>query len=176
MRRRPPGLSLLEALITLLLIGIVVLLSSGLLNGMSRMNRRSQEGESSVMGLAALEAMRREVLEAVTITTPSSATFEGELIFNKINPNATGRLPNSPATWTPHAGPYTLTVKYSQEGDQVVRLATDSGGASSKAVVARDVEAFSAGRPRAEVVDLRLSFARGRMLISEQILARRYIP
>lgn len=182
MNRR--GFTLLEALVSLFLIGLVVVLSAGLLHGMSSMGRRNQTGEQAVNGLLALERVRAEVLEAVSITEPSGASEANTLIFKKINPAITNRLQLPGYSWNPALPAHLLTISYTVTAGDLIRTVTPDSGAGEKSVVARSVDSFTAKAKfsvppvaeKPETLTLQMSFSKGKVLDTYTTVVKRILP
>ncbi len=169
------GLTFLEALMVLALMGLVIVLSAGLFQGMAKMRQRSQKAERRLQVMAALEEMRREVWEAVTVTTPESGDSDRVEVV-KINPSVVGRLPETPTVWNPRQPEHLLRVHYFMDADQLIRRTTDSAGGTVRGVVARDIEALAAERLDEGSLEIKLSMLWGNNLSTYQAKVRRYLP
>lgn len=108
--RRPPGVSLLEALITLGLVGMLLGLCGSLLVGYFRVLKFSAAKDNS--WLAAQVGIQRsvgELRETVAVITPSPGGTATELRFRKLDPGATD--PDNSA-WLPKPIPSPVPVAF----------------------------------------------------------------
>ncbi len=177
------GLTLVEVLLTLTLIGLVLLISSALLSGMGKLKGASLEGEAMVEGLAAFGELRRELREAVKIVTPVNSTFASHIEFTKVDPTINNRLPRQPAlpttrpaSWQIHKPEHMLTVRYQMSGDSLTRQVASGAGLVTSSRVCEHVDAFSAALLSSDLLELRISFTKGQRLISFRTKIRRYLP
>ena len=169
------GLTLLEALVSLSLIGIALVIFSGIFTQMSEVRKVSQEGEDFVAGLSVLEEIRREVSSATAVTLPASPTFETELIFEKVIPGLSDRLPEPGRRWSPLDPMHNLSFHYRLDDSNLVKE-TSSPGSKSSSVVAQGLDAFSVALIHPKVVEIRLSFRKGKRLRLVSTKALRWSP
>ena len=173
--RKISGFTLLEALVSLALIGVALAIFSSFFTQMNEVRAVSQEGENFVTGLSVLEDIRREVSSATTVMLPASPTFETELTFEKVIPDLSDRLPEPGQKWNPLEPTHHVSFHYRLEDGDLVKETT-SPESKSSSVVAQGLDAFSVALIHPRVVEIRLSFRKGKRLRRVSAKALRWSP
>lgn len=141
--RKVGGFTLVEALITMMLAGLVLSFVAGLCNEYSRIMRYSTKKDQTLINLQmALERVKNELGEAGTTPVPGDSSV---LQFDRIDPKVTDRLaPSSPpALWNPYDSAYVVTVKYRVEDNEMLRTTTFPGPKVVTESVASNISGFS---------------------------------
>lgn len=178
------GFSLLEALFTMLLIGVALGLLAGVLRSYSRLSGYlDSEAPSTKALMAVSHTLRSELLQAVDVATPASLTTAEQLEFSKVDPNRLDRLTMTVADWTP----YDLTDSAAQQDFLVRVLYQVHNGELTRAVkypaesaylpaslVTTSVSRFQCQSFPNDVLELRLTVeeSRGPQVYSSRILRR----
>lgn len=137
MKRR--GVSLIEALLSLLLIGLALAAIAAVVRSAAAVSAFSSGKDSSLQAAQmALLRMRDESLEATSWLAPTASTSAAELRFLRLAPDPAGRLPvpptPAPLTWDPLDPAFQVEVRWFLEAGALKRQL----GPSAE-VVARDV-------------------------------------
>ncbi len=142
-----PAFTLLEAIVATALmaafLAVVGALSSRYTNLM--LFDSGKERTLNVMQVA-LDRIRCETRQAVNLIEPAGATIESTVTFDRIDPEASSRLPWPPGSggWDP-ADPADLTrVRFHVVGGSLVREATQSDGTTRTEVLARGITGLQA--------------------------------
>lgn len=131
----------MEALISILLLGMVIGLASGLLQELSKVRRHLAGKGRTQTALAALENMAAEVAQSTQILQPSNPGVNAsELELRRLNSNSSTRM--APLTtsvsgwpdgqyWLPQDPNQTIRVRYFMGADR--QLLREVGGISELA-------------------------------------------
>ena len=146
------GFSLIEAMITMFLFLIILVVFASLAHEYSRITRFSNAKQQSMLAASVgLEGVARELRGAVAMVAPASpGTNTTTLRFRVVNPNVTTRL--SPTVAPPrvpvldlNASTNLLTIDYRCTGSDLQRQLFDpSGTLLSTQLLAHGVTGFSA--------------------------------
>lgn len=169
---RPRGMSLAEALVTLLLVSIVFGIVATLAREYASLLKVSSARERALAACnEALDKVAGEVEGAVAVLTPDpeqTGDYVEELVFRRVDPSADGRLPATPlpptssVVWKPYDERYLLEVRYSHSGGTLVREATNLGTEQTwRQTVTGGLTGFSARGLGDGGLELRASYADG---------------
>lgn len=169
-RSNSRGLSLLEALITVGLIGLTLAITAGVMRGYSRsfqaLDTNSLEMQAQ---MAVLQDIRSEAMSAVHFHTPSAvgASWSNNLEFSKVDLAVPSRLTVFPVDWTPHdlsstalSNDFLVTIQYRENGGRLqrgVRKAT-GGSFSYSTVPPADLSSLQSRLNMDNTFELRLTF------------------
>ena len=160
----------MEAIFTMGLVGVCIVLLSGILESYSRATRTLGAKDASLRAVhAVLHGIRAEVMEAVTFVTPAAtAVTSNQLRFTKVDPNVLDRLTNPAGNWTPYdrasvapSNDFLVDVLYEVQGGiltRAVRFASD-GSFQPPSPVSEEVVNFECERFNDGTIELRLEVA-----------------
>lgn len=155
---RPRGLSLLEVLITMVLVAVAMAMVATLVRNFSRVNNHLAGKERTLQGFLMLQAVASEVEGAARLTAPTMASPGPvtDLTF-EVYASTPDRLTvgTNVASWSPD---YVIAVRYFQEDDRLMRQLTFPDGASQTSQVATGLSGFSATYLNSRTVEVRASF------------------
>ncbi len=159
--RRARGLSLLEILITGVLFGVVLAAVAGLLGQFNRALNHSSKRSQATEGALALREVAAEVEESIALISPAGGP-SSLLELTRINPAYPGRLPATmpspaPGAWEPADPAYLMTVRFQVNGQRQLEREVIVGGASTRQVIALEVNSFTVSRTQNRV-DLQAFF------------------
>lgn len=131
--------TLIESLVTILLVSLVFGAIASLLHGVFR-TLRYQSAKVAILqvGQFALERISNEAREANELVSASSST----LVLKKIEPSS-ARLPSPPFTatsWDPLGS--VSTIRYTLAGTKIVREVTSQAGVTTRTTVADQIVGF----------------------------------
>jgi hypothetical protein len=145
------GLTLVESLMTILLVGIVLGIVAGICNEYANIIRFSARKDRIIIGArTGVDKLKIELEEATEVLTPTPSpapyTPDSPVIkFKKINPSAVQRLgPPAPGTWDPWAPSYLVNVEYYVSRESLVRKVTFPDSSCATQTVAEGVSGLSA--------------------------------
>lgn len=163
-RRR--GFTLVESMITMLLVCLLLGVIGSLAKGYADFSRFSSLQDRSVAARGALSRIAQELRDAITVASPTGAATS-LLRFDKVNPaisghpaRSTDRLPDPlvlPGSYDPVDPAHLVTVSYSLTGTTLERRVTDGSGTSDTQPLVEDVNGFSAALLGNGNVQLKLS-------------------
>ncbi len=141
------GFSLVEALVTLFLVGLVLLSIGGIASEYSRLSRfqdsKDERSQAIQMGIERLRAEARESI-AVSSPAPGSSALVSQFSFTKLSP--TGRLGSPPLTpgsvWQVFSPSDQIQVDYFTDARGLVRRET-VGGTPLETPLTSVVEGFA---------------------------------
>lgn len=162
------GLTLLEALISLGLLALAVVMIGGAAEHYTRLFGRHDQQAQAAVRRQAVTRVAEELTEATEIYAPAAGENTSEVEFSKIDP-AASRLPSPPAgpppplpagspLFNPTAADHTLRIRIYLDDHQLIRQVTFPGGASRFSVLAHELYGFTAERLSRDEVSLRASF------------------
>ncbi len=164
MRKR--GFTLVESMITLLLVCLLMGVIGSLVKGYSDFSRFSGTRDRSIAARAALNRIAQELRDALTVASPTGSATS-TLRFDKVDPaisgtpaRSTDRLPDPlvlPGTYDPLAPNWLVTITYRLNGTTLERNVLDSGGAADTQPLVENVNGFSAAKLANGNIELRLS-------------------
>ena len=102
---QPRGVSLLEALITVGLLGLTMAITSGVMRGYSRSFQRLDTNTLEIQARkAVLHGIRAELMGAVDFNIPSTVgpSWSNNLEFSKVDLSVPDRLTVFPSDWSPY--------------------------------------------------------------------------
>ena len=177
MRRLYLGFTLLEALVTMLLVGVALSLSASLFRSTLAATERHGDGEKFVQGMEALDDLAESLRSAKVIQSPSGGSFESLLSYQisdlredpQLEHLLGGGFGSSPQE-------FLSRIEISIVNGQLLRRTTHHNGDVSEERLLDELEAFSAAAPEAGVLEIRLSLTRGQRLVSYSRLVRRSLP
>ena len=179
MRRLYLGFTLLEALVTMLLVGVALSLSASLFRSTLAANERHGDGEKFVQGMEALDDLAESLRSAKVIQSPSGGSFESLLSYQisdlREDPQLEELLGGGGVFGSP-AQEFLSQIEISVVNGQLLRRTTHHNGDVSEERLLDELEAFSAAAPEAGVLEIRLSLTRGQRLVSYSRLVRRSLP
>lgn len=173
--RRFVGLTLIEVLVTVGLLGLILQIAALTITDLSKSTQSQRIREDYLIGLAGLERMKEEVLEAVQIISPTGVGSRDVLEFDKVDTRA-DRLPSTPVAWIPRDLAHLSRVRYHPEGLTLRRREVSSQGIVTDTLIVEDIDAFLVSRPQGQVVEFRYSFRVGKRLRSFTSRVMRYLP
>ena len=116
--RRRRAFSLLEAMLTLLIVFLVFGVASQLLSGYASLVKSSASKSDTLTSLqVGMQQMLDDVRQATSITSPSGGPST-DLLFTKVNPGANW-LSTPPTPWSPPAN--LVQVHYTLSGTTLMR-------------------------------------------------------
>ena len=173
---RNSGFTLVESLITLALIGLALALTANLFQSALRTSLRNDGGEKFVQGLEALDDLAESLKSAKTVSSPTGSSLESRLRYEITDLNEPLGEPQTRFGHTIPAPEFLSQVEVQVIGNQLVRLTNDHTGDTFREVLVDEPEAFSVASPQPGVLELRLSFTKGKRLIAHRRLVSRYLP
>jgi prepilin-type N-terminal cleavage/methylation domain-containing protein len=158
--KRRRGMSLLEILLTTLLLGIVLSVFASLVHGYNRVMKHVSGKDRALEGLhSGLSVASAEIGSATQVLSPTGATAVGVLDFTRIDPGNTGRFPSvAPASWDPLAGAQQMRVRYYRLNTSLIREVTPSGGTPLLQPVAENVTDFRTSMPASGLIEIQATF------------------
>jgi len=168
MKRR--AFTVLEALITALLVGLALAIVGLVTRDFQRVMARSQRRDTALEGLLALHRAGGETAQACGDLVPAINATSAWLSFSRIDPNHPDRIPPTllpepvpvPAAWEPRDPAYLVRVGYSVNASrQLIRRVDFPGGDFEQQSCAEEVIDFQARHPRAGYLELRLTVQSG---------------
>jgi type II secretory pathway pseudopilin PulG len=184
--RRGGGVTIMEALISFLVMAIVLGFVADLCGGYMKITRRTSATDASMMRREALQTMKREMEEAVPAagTSEMIAVTSRGVSFWKVSPVAFDRLPATapatpPASWNLYDREHMTQVDYAIVQDRIIRRAgpADTDGQRINAIVLRDIREFRAMRmpsPKDALVTINVLFNDGESLTTTARLRSGY--
>ncbi|MEW6282899.1 MAG: hypothetical protein AB1758_30080 [Candidatus Eremiobacterota bacterium] len=157
MRRR--GVSLAEALISLLLIALALGLVAGIVREFSSLMTFSSKKDRALSAAQlGLVRMRDESLQALELLSPDTGP-SAVLRFRRLSPLAAGRLPipvptPAPATWNPFPPADLIVVRYEVSNRSLFR---EIEGRSERLELAGEVESLSCRLTSSRPANLQLT-------------------
>lgn len=134
-RRHRAGLTLVEALITVTLIGVFMVILSDLTIGLGKASVQSSQRARTLEVLQnVLDGIRRDLMLATRVVEPASGASAGRLVLERLpreemRPSSTSaRLPEpvpSAARWSAVDPAMVQTVTYQVTGGELERALTD---------------------------------------------------
>ncbi len=177
LRQKTPsrrGVSLLEVLVTMLLLAVAFAMTATLIRNFSQASAQLDGKEGTQQGSLVLLAVAAELEEAFEIGSPAAGTTAPvtEISLKKYasTPDRL-ELATTSSTWAPK---YAIDVGYGQEGEDLVRTATYSDGSNETAVLARRLSGFSAKRLNSRTVEVRVTFREAKKLETTAVFAHRW--
>ncbi len=176
MKRR--GFTVLEALITALLVGLALAIVGLVTRDFQRVMARSQRRDTALEGLLALHRVGCESAQACGDIVPALNATSAWLSFSRIDPNHPDRIPPTllpepvpiPAAWEPRDPAYVVRVSYSLNGSrQLMRRVDFPGGGFEQQSCAEEVMDFQARHPLAGTLVVRLTVQSGPQLQSLEL-------
>ena len=164
----------METLVALFLMAVMLAIFSGLFRAMTQVTRQNEDREDVVNGIYALEEMRRELLEAVRIASPTGSVFETTVVFQKLAPGLSNRLPPPGEEWEHFDPLHLLNVRYELEGERWISRVLSPSNSPQSNTLANNVDGFSANLDDSQMLELRISFRAGRVLQSYSTKATRW--
>lgn len=157
---KPRGFTLLETLLTAMLLSIVLGVFASLVYGYSRVMRHVSGKDRTLEGLhSGLVTALSEVGSATQVLAPLSATPEAMLDLTRIDRGNLNRFPTTtPGSWDPLDPTFQSRVRYYLLEDRLIREVTPSGGTSQLFPVALKVVDFRVSQATPGLVDLQASF------------------
>ncbi len=141
--RRRGGISLMETVVTVGLLGLILALTGKLIGNYRDAENHAKGIERSIEGSQlTLGRLTHELSQAITIGTPALGGSASEVIFTKIDPTV-ARYPVPMDPSLPSFDPLTptTTVRYYRSGDNLMRQSPSGGGRS--VVLATGVRGFA---------------------------------
>lgn len=130
------GFSLLETLVTLLLVSLVFGLVMNLITqGLRTFRASNEKDEAAQAANVALDRLICELREASSMLAPTvAAPTASQIEFVKVDPASTTRIPNPlpvplPGSWDPDDPAFHLAVRYRVDNQQLVRDVGPPGAA-----------------------------------------------
>jgi type II secretory pathway pseudopilin PulG len=166
--RQRAGFSIIEALVTALLVGMALAMVGLIARDFNRVMARSHTNDTALEALLALRKTASELAQATGVVGPALNGTSAVLTFRRIDPNFPGRIPATllpdpsplPAAWEPRDPAYLVHVRYSLNGSQqLVRRVTFAGGIFEQQVCAEGVLNFQASHPRRGHLQLSITVA-----------------
>ena len=161
---RPRATTLIETLVACFLVFLVLSFLASLVRRYRQVELAVNDHDRGMELRQSLQELARECSGATSVSLPASGSTSTQLIFTRIDPTLSTRLPVQrgahpsprPASWDP-LDPVWLQSVTIEVVDQVLfRKVTFSDGQSSEMVLARPVLAFEAER-RGPLLHLRVS-------------------
>jgi hypothetical protein len=151
------GLTIMEALITILVLGILIGIIAGICSEYSRLIHYSSSRDKTIFSLqGAMDGVKGELAEALAVTSPrltaapltSAGTFSSELQFTKIDPANPSRLPTPfpspmPSVWASADSAHVLSIRYYAAGGALMREVTYPDKTSQCHVIVAGISGFS---------------------------------
>ncbi|MGE0489589.1 MAG: type II secretion system protein [Vulcanimicrobiota bacterium] len=162
---RPRGFSLLEAMVTMLLVGIVFAIAATVITSYSRaVNQLGLKDAQLQSIMVGMDRMRSEVEGAFSVSSPPAVGSASSLTFQLIDPANTSRFTGT-TPWDPFdvlgvapLNDYAVTVSYSVVSGGLTRRLTYPDGTSSTALVADQVQGLACQYLTTGNLELVLSF------------------
>lgn len=142
------GFSLIEAIISLLLVGVVLAVVAGIAGEYSRLSRSMGSQDTLVEALTAgAERVRCGFRQAIEVGSPAPASSAATavLTFDQVpsQPPRLGLPPLPPgSSWSPYPASWRSRITFLSDARGLVRRET-SGGVTREEVVLQGVEGFS---------------------------------
>ncbi|MEW6279390.1 MAG: prepilin-type N-terminal cleavage/methylation domain-containing protein [Candidatus Eremiobacterota bacterium] len=162
------GFSLVECLVTLLLVLVILGATGALLREYAGMTKTSSGSERILAVQTALFLIDRELHQAVTLNQPVAASPSALLELTKVNP-AVNAFPARPGDRLPYPlvppGPGfdpldpadMLTVRYQDIGGSLLRQVIDPSGGVRTQVAVQGIDGFSAKLVGPQLVEVEVS-------------------
>jgi hypothetical protein len=175
MKRR--GITLLEFLLTSMLLSIVLGVFASLVQGYGKVMRHVSGKDRTLEGIhSGLEAILAEVGSATQVLAPLSATAEPALDLTRIDRGNPARFPTAvPVTWEPLDPSFQLRVRYYQLGERLVREVTPSGGTTQMFPLADSLTDFRVSLPSPGLIEVSASFRQEKLIKSVTVRALRRV-
>lgn len=180
---RRGGFTLVEAMITLVLVCLLMGVIGSLVKGYSDFSRFSEMQDRSIAARSALIRVQQELRDALTVASPTGSATS-VLRFDKVDPaisgtpaRSTDRLPDPlvlPGSYDPLDPSHLITVTYTLSGSTLERRVVDSGGAADTQPLIENVNGFSAARLGNGNIELKISVLEGTRV--EEFTTRAFIP
>lgn len=162
---RPRGFSLLEAMVTMLLVGIVFAIAATVITSYSRaVNQLGLKDAQLQSIMVGMDRMRSEVEGAFAVSSPPSTGSASSLTFALIDAANTTRFTGT-TPWDPFdvlgvapANDYAVTVSYSVAAGGLTRRLTYPNGTTTDALVAEQVQGLACQYLPTGNLELVLSF------------------
>lgn len=158
MRNR--GFTVLEALVTTMLVLIVLGVAASLISSYQKVSRQSRSQDQAMEAACnALHSVRADLQAALSVSATGS-----NLALVRVNPGKPGRFAVTPGMdWLSRRANYNLSVDYGLDAQgNLVRGLTPAGEARTTAVLARGIQGFAVTRVNdpnfVELYHLDLSF------------------
>jgi prepilin-type N-terminal cleavage/methylation domain-containing protein len=168
------GLTLLEVLVTMLLLAMAFAMTATLVRNFSQVSAQLDGKEGTQQGSLVLLGVTAELEEAFEITTPAVGTTtpvtEVSLKKYATTPKRL-ELATTSDTWGPT---YVVGVKYRQDGEDLIREASYSDGSSDTTTLARRLAGFSAQRLDDRTIEVRVTFREAKKLETTAAFAHRW--
>lgn len=162
--RRRRGLTLLEALITLVLLSMAFAMVATLVRNFSSVSTHLNGKEGTQQGSLLMLGVAAELEEAFEVTSPAPGTVAPvtEIQLRKYAPIPQRLLTaTTPNTWSPG---YVLAVRYFQAGEDLVRETTYPNREVRGSRLSRSLSGFSATRVNDQVIEVRVTFQESKKL------------
>lgn len=155
------GFTLLETLLTMLLLSMVLTVFASLVAGYTRVMRFVNSKDRALAGLhTGLSCAAHELTSAVAVASPNTAAPVGTLDFTRVDPVNPNRLPQAaPVAWDPLDAAFLIRVRYLLVGDTLMREQTPRTGTPQLQTVASGMTSFSVSLTRPDVVEIKATFA-----------------
>ncbi len=154
------GFTLLETLLTMLLLSMVLTVFASLVSGYTRVMRFVNSKDRALSGLhSGLSLAAHELTSAVQVTSPNTVTPVGTLDFSRIDPVDPNRFPaTAPLSWDPLDPTFQIRVRYLMVGETLMREETPRTGSPQMQAVANGLKSFSVALISPGVVELKATF------------------
>lgn len=131
MSRQRRGVTLMETLVTLWMIGIMLLMVAQLARNIQQESVHNKDHDQRMGAHQALERLGQALRSSHRILEPAANATSNRLRLESWNASAnSGRLPNPPATtglWTPNSAAYLFERRFEVGGDGVLLCTTLAG-------------------------------------------------
>jgi len=163
MKRR--GMTLLESLLTAMLLSIVLAVFASLVQGYSRVMRHVSGKDRTLEGFhSGLVTALADVGASTQVLAPLGPTAEPVLDLTRIDRGDPNRFPAAmPASWDPLDPAFQMRVRYYMLGERLIREVTPSGGTTLMHPVAEKVTDFRVSIPSPGLVELTCSFQQDKL-------------
>lgn len=162
-RRNQLGFTIIEAVLTTLLVGVFLSVLAGLTSSLRRVTIFSEQRDQVGLARSVLNGLRSELSEAVIIDSPKTTAVVSEISLKRLVPESlapnlatTSRLLSPPGTrvgyyWDPVKTDYLESLKYDLQGE-ILRRQINVENPSPIATV----ESLKASRPEPGLFELEM--------------------
>ncbi len=185
---KPRGVSLMEALVAILLLGIVVGLIASLAGEYGNIITYNRGNQKTAEAQRALQRIVDEVSRAVEITTPEDSNLVDKVEFQVVNTHGEARWKTGQewdddgeeptadyGLWAPARALDRLRIVYSLDQGRLLRSVTKANQAPSTTVVAEGILGFNVSMPQPELIKLEVSVQEAKRVVTFTGAAYRWL-
>lgn len=173
-RQKNFGLTLLEALVTLFMLLVAFSMISALVGNFSDVTAHLKGKEGAQRGSLLLLTVATDVEGAFSVVTPAAGagTLSTEIVLKKfVSPSTRLVAGNTSTNWE---AAHTMTIRYHQQGEDLVRDVIFPDGTEHSGVIASQVSGFSGKRVNDHSIEVRASFREDKRVTTTAVLAYRW--